>query len=336
MLETIWFILWGVLWAVYFVLDGFDLGCGMLLPFVAKDEQDKNIIYKAIGPFWDGNEVWLITAGGVTFAAFPNTYAVMFSAFYSPLMIILFALILRGVSIEFRNKSDNPQWKQTWDICLSVSSLLVALLLGVAFANIFMGIPIDIEGNYQGTILTLLSPYGLLGGVLFVALFISHAAIWLSIKSSGTFQTKMFQAAELLWIVELVMAVVFLVATAFMTGLYNNYMDNPILFIIPGIAVICLLLQRYLLQQKLFWKTWFASAATIFFAIMFTIIGLYPNMFPSSLNKFYSLTIYNSASSTMTLQIMLTVVLIFIPIVIAYQIWAYYLFKGPVTEEDAY
>ena len=168
MLETIWFILWGVLWSVYFMLDGYDLGLGSLLPFLAKNETDRRLVYRAMGPFWDGNEVWLITAGGVTFAAFPTTYAMMFSSLYSPLMLILFALIFRGVSLAFRGEVDNPRWKAFWDGCLVVGSFLPALLFGVAFANIFRGLPIDAAGIYQGNLFTLLNPYGLAGGVLFV------------------------------------------------------------------------------------------------------------------------------------------------------------------------
>ena len=164
MLETTWFVLWGLLWAVYFVLDGFDFGMGTLLPFLAKNDEEKRIIYNAAGPYWDGNEVWLITAGGVTFAAFPKAYAVMFSALYAPLLILLFALIFRAVSFEFRNKKDCPQWRKFWDACQFLGNFLPALLLGVAFANLFMGIPIDGNGVYHGNIIKLLNPYGLAGG----------------------------------------------------------------------------------------------------------------------------------------------------------------------------
>jgi len=182
MIETIWFAIWGIAWAVYFMLDGFDLGIGMLLPFLGKSESDKRVLINSMGPFWDGNEVWLITAGGVTFAAFPRTYAVMFSGLYTPLMLLLFALILRGVAFEFRGKILSETWVKVWDTCLVVGSFVPALLLGVAFANIFAGIPIDREGIFQGNLLTLLNPYGLAGGVLFVLLFVVHGALWLATK----------------------------------------------------------------------------------------------------------------------------------------------------------
>ena len=169
MLETIWFVLWTLLWAVYFVLDGFDLGLGTLLPFLGKTEEERRIMYNAAGPFWDGNEVWLISAGGVTFAAFPKAYAVMFSALYAPLLILLFALIFRAVSFEFRNKVESAAWRSLWDGVHFLANLIPSLLLGVAFANLFMGIPVDAQGVYHGSLLGLLNIYGLAGGVFSVS-----------------------------------------------------------------------------------------------------------------------------------------------------------------------
>ena len=163
MLETIWFAIWGILWAVYFVLDGFDLGIGTLMPFIAKDEADRRAFYNSIGPYWNGNEVWLITAGGVTFAAFPKTYAVMFSSLYSALLLILFGLILRGVAMEFRSNFAGERWKKFWDACLWIGNFVPALLFGVAFANLFRGILIDGQGVYQGSLFSLLNSYGLMG-----------------------------------------------------------------------------------------------------------------------------------------------------------------------------
>ena len=182
MLQSIWFLLWGILWGVYFMLDGFDLGLGTLKPFISRNDTDKRIAYNAMGPFWDGNEVWLVMAGGVTFAAFPTTYAVMFSSLYSPLLLILFGLIIRAVSFEFRGKIDSTAWKGLWDLCHFVGSFGPALLFGVAFANIFQGIPINADGVLQGNLLSLLNPYGILGGALFVLLFLVHGALWLAVK----------------------------------------------------------------------------------------------------------------------------------------------------------
>jgi len=334
MLETIWFLLWGILWAVYFMLDGFDLGLGTLAPFIARDDNDKRIIYNSMGPFWDANEVWLITAGGVTFAAFPTTYAVMFSALYTPLLLLLFALIIRAVALEFRSKVESEGWRKLWDVCHFLGSFVPALLLGVAFANIFKGIPIDGEGIFHGNLLTLLNPYGLLGGVLFVLLFLVHGALWLAIKAEGPLERRAAKAAAGIWLVLLVVAVAFLVATWFATNLYSNYLSYPVLLIIPLVTVLALLVIRLFIGQSAFWKAWVSSCLTIVGATLFGVVGLYPNLLPSSLNPDYSLTIYNSSSSPLTLKIMLGVALTFVPIVIAYQVWSYYVFRDKVTKED--
>ena len=333
-LETIWFLLWGLLWAVFFMTDGFDFGVGTLFPFLGKNEDDKRIMINTLGPLWDGNEVWLITAGGVTFAAFPMVYAVMFSSLYTALMLILFALILRGVSFEFRGKVDSPGWRKVWDSCIFIGSVAPAILFGVAFGNIFQGIPFDNEGVYHGTLLTLLNPYGLLTGVLFLLLFLEHGSLWLAIKTEDSLHDKAVSTANGVWPVLLVVAVIFLVFTKFATELYNNYLTHPILFLVPFVTVIALIGTKVFIKRRTFFKAWFSSALTIVGATFFGIIGLFPNMYPSSINPEYSLTAYNSASSPLTLKIMLTVTIIFIPIVIAYQAWAYNLFKGKVTQKD--
>ncbi len=333
-METIWFLLWGLLWAIYFMLDGFDLGLGTLSPFVAKNDTEKQILYQSMGPFWDGNEVWLITAGGVTFAAFPTAYAVMFSALYSPLMLILFALIIRGVAIELRNKVEGSGWRDAWDICLFVGSLVPALLFGVAFANIFQGIPIDANGVYKGTLFTLLNPYGLLGGLLFLCLFCYHGALWLGIKSTGDLEARALKYARFLWPPLLVLAVVFLAATWFATPLWANYLQNPVLMIVPAIAVVGLLATRFFLQGGAAWKAWFSSSAVIVGATLFGVIGLYPNLLPSSIDPSASLNVTNASSSPLTLKIMLGVALVMVPIVIGYQLWVYHYFRHEVTEED--
>jgi cytochrome bd ubiquinol oxidase subunit II len=340
MFESIWFILWGVLWAVYFMLDGFDLGIGTLMPFLARTDTEKRIMYRAMGPFWDGNEVWLIAAGGVTFAAFPTTYAVMFSGLYSALMLILFALILRGISIEFRDHLDHPTWKRVWDTCLVVGSFLPALLLGVAFANIFQGIPIDAEGIFQGTLFSLLNPYGLLGGVLFVAMFLLHGCLWLMVKTEGMVRERAGTLVNRLWVALVVIAVGFLVTTWYATRLYDNYIANPLMYVvpiilIPVIVVAALVMVRVHVSKDRWWSAWFASSALIVGVTLFGVAGLFPNLLPSSLNPAFSMTIYNSASSQLTLKIMLGVALTFVPVVIAYQAWVYNLFREPVTEAEA-
>jgi len=333
MLTTIWFLLWGVLWAVYFVLDGFDLGLGALAPFLAKNEKEKQTVYHALGPVWNGNEVWLITAGGVTFAAFPTTYAVMFSSLYSALMLVLFALIIRGVSLEFRGLVASPGWRRFWDGGFFIGSFLPALLFGVAFANIFMGLPLNAEGINQGGLFDLLNPYGLLGGLLFLSLFLQHGALWLALRTEGDLSRRAGGLATGLWIPVLVLAVLFLAATYGYTGLWNNYFNNPVLLILPALAVVCLLLTRVKMAGKSWGGAWVFSAGTIALCTLFGVIGLYPNLIPSSLNSAWSMTISNSASSPLTLKIMLGVALVFVPIVIIYQALVYRAFLYKITSE---
>jgi cytochrome d ubiquinol oxidase subunit II len=333
-LQAIWFFLWGLLWAVFFMTDGFDFGVGTLYPFLGKTDEDKQTMIAAIGPLWDGNEVWLISAGGVTFAAFPLVYAVMFSTLYSALMLILFTLILRGVSFEFRNKVDDPRWKRLWDTCIFIGSLGPALLFGVAFANIFQGIPFDGQGIYHGTLLTLLNPYGLLGGVLFVLLFLEHGALWLGIRTGDVLQARATRFAAAVWPLLVVVAVAFLVASWYKTDLYANYLAHPALFAVIAVTVLALLTVRVFIARQAWFKAWFASSLTIVGAIFFGVIGLFPNLFPSSLDPAFSLTARNASSSPLTLKIMLVVVIVFVPIVIAYQIWSYNLFKHKVVPAD--
>ncbi len=332
-LAITWFGLWGLLWAVYFMLDGFDLGVGMLYPFLTKNEMDRKMLLNSIGPVWDGNEVWLITAGGATFAAFPTTYALMFSYLYTPLMLILFGLIIRGTAIEFMNKETNKAWENSWKWAFFAGSVTVSLLLGVAFANIFKGLPMDANG-YHGTLLTLLNPYGILGGILFVVLFLLTGSIWISVKTEDILHDRSMKFASSIWYVVLVAAVLFLVYSYFATNLFTNYIDNPVWSIIPILAVSALVLVRVFLLKKDAVKAFFASSVTILTTIFFGIVGLFPNMIPSSIDPKYSLTLYNSSSSQYTLNIMFFVAIIFVPIVISYQIFVYKIFSGKLSEED--
>ncbi len=334
MLETIWFVLWGLLWAIYFMLDGFDLGVGMLMPFAARTEAEKRLVYHSIGPFWDGNEVWLITAGGVTFAAFPGAYAVLFSSFYSPLMLVLFGLILRAVSLELRGKVETDGARKLWDTCLAIGSFVPALLLGVAFANIFEGIPIDGEGLFHGTIFTLLNPYGLMGGVLYLALFLMHGSLWLNLKLEGDIQARTMGMSRRLWPVVVLFAVVFLVLTAVRTKLFAIYAANPVLFLILLGTLCALFLTRFYIGKSAWLKAWWTHGLTIVGTTLFGVVGLYPNLLPSSLNEAFNVTIYNAASSPLTLKIMLVVALIFVPVVLLYQGWVYRVFGGKAKDDS--
>ncbi|NDV24010.1 cytochrome d ubiquinol oxidase subunit II [Desulfovibrio sp. JC022] len=334
MLETIWFLLWGLLWAIYFMLDGYDLGLGSMMPFLAKDEKDRKAIYKSIGPFWDGNEVWLITAGGVTFAAFPKAYAVMFSGLYTALMLLLIALIIRGVSFEFRGLVESEWSRKLWDKAMVVSSFLPGLLLGVAFANIFMGIPIDENGVFQGNLFTLLNPYGLGGGILFVLLFAQHGCLWLAVRTEGELNERAGNLAATIWPILAAVYIAFLALTGVYTQLLSNYLAYPALMLILLIPIFAIVKVRTLIAARKWWKAWACSAVLIVSTTMFGIIGLFPALLPSSINPAYSITIQNAASSQLTLKIMLTVALIMVPIVIGYQFWMHKVFATKITDED--
>jgi len=331
--QIIWFVLWGVLWAVYFMLDGFDFGAGILQSFVGRNETEKGMLLRTIGPVWDGNEVWLITAGGATFAAFPTTYALMFSYLYSALLLILFSLIIRGVALEFREKVDSPLWKKGWDAAIFLGSFLPALLFGVAFGNIFRGLPMDAAG-YHGTLFSLLNPYGLLTGALFVLLFVVHGALWMGIKTEGDLSSRTLRVADTTWYILLITAVAFLVYTAFATHLYDNYLATLPLLIVPLVAVLSLLGIKIFSMQRKYTAAFIASCLTVVMVTFTGVIGLYPNLIPSSIDPNYSLTIFNSSSSVYTLIIMTVVALLFVPVVIAYQIWTYRIFRHKVTSTE--
>lgn len=340
-LQITWFILWGILWAVYFMLDGFVLGAGMLHGIVAKNDGERRVVINTFAPVWDGNEVWLITAGGATFAAFPTTYALMFSYLYTALLLLLFALIVRGVSFEFRSKLESERWKGAWDTAIQVSSFLPAFLFGVAFGNIFKGLPMDASG-YHGTFFYLLNPFGLLTGALFVLLFAVHGALYLAAKTNGEISDRALTMAKRFWPFSLVVAAGFLVAAYPATRLYDNYLRLPALLVIPLLAVVILLLIRIFAAKGKVIAAFTASCATIVLVVATGLTGLFPNLIPSSIDPVYSLTVFNSSSSQYTLGIMTVVALIFLPIVIAYKIWVYRIFRAKVTisevlgDEQAY
>lgn len=332
-LQIVWFGLWGLLWAMYFMLDGFDFGAGMIMPFISESDTDKRVIINTLGPVWDGNEVWLITAGGATFAAFPVTYAYMFSWLYLPLLLILFCLIFRGVSFEFRGKMDSDGWRKAWDISISVSSLLASLLFGVAFGNIFRGIPINMANGqfvYEGNFFMLLNPYALITGILFVLVFAYHGSLWVSIKTTDDLSARAKAMAKKLFYPTVIVAVIFLGMTAVSTHLYDNYMKMPIWFVVIALCVACLLISGFVSGVKAF----ALSSLTILLTVFTGIIGLFPNLIPSSISPEFSLTAFNTSSSQYTLGVMTIVVAIFVPIILVYQIWTYYIFRHPVAPED--
>lgn len=315
------------------MLDGFVFGSGMLQSFLGHNDTERRIIINTVGPVWNGNEVWLITAGGATFAAFPTTYALMFSYLYIALLLLLFSLIIRGVSFEFRGLVNSPTWRSVWDKAIFIGGFLPALLFGVAFGNIFKGFPMDAAG-YHGSLIYLLNPYGLITGLLFVLLFLVHGALYQSVKTTGGLKERSASVAAKLWIPLLLVAVVFLGYTYKATHIFDNYLSNPLLLIVPVVAVLSLLAIRLFLAKKALLKAFTASCLTILTVVGTGVVGLFPNLIPSSIDPQYSLTIYNSSSSQYTLVIMTVVAFIFVPIVILYKIWVYRIFRAPVTEKD--
>ncbi|MBU2490544.1 MAG: cytochrome d ubiquinol oxidase subunit II [Proteobacteria bacterium] len=333
-LAVIWFFLWALLWAIFFATDGFDLGVGMLLPFLGREDRDRRVMIASMGPLWDGNEVWLIAAGGITFAAFPRAYAVLFSSLYLPLLLVLFGLILRGVSMEFRGKHESAAWTGIWDGCLFVGSLMPAFLLGVAFSNIFMGLPLDEAGRFTGSLWALVNPYAVLGGMFFVVLFCLHGALWLAARTLSPLHEKAREAAGFLWALALILGLSFVTASGIATDLLVNYANKPVLFLIPLLFVVALVMVRLFARKERLWASWGASAVAIISATFFGMVGLFPRMLPSGLDPAFDLTLHNSSASPYTLKIMLVVALIFVPLVIAYQTWAYRMFSHKITDED--
>ncbi len=333
-LQILWFVLWGVLWAVYFTLDGFDFGAGMLRNFLAKDEAERSLSLAAIGPVWNGNEVWLITAGGATFAAFPLVYASMFSFLYLPMLLILFSLIVRGVSIEFRGKSEGARWRSGWDWALAVSSLTAPLVLGLGFGNIFRGLPIAADG-YRGGFWMLFNGYGLLTALLFIALFLQHGALWLAFRTDGPLAERSRGVASVLWYAVLVVAAAFLVATGFATKLYDNFLARPLWLVVPVLGLASLVAVKLLHERKRELGAFAASCATILLIVATALVGLFPNLIPSSLESAASLTAFNSSSGPYTLKVMTIVTGIFVPIVIVYQFLVYRFFRSKLLKGDA-
>lgn len=329
-LTTVWFLLIAVLWTGYFVLEGFDFGVGMLLPVVGKSEAERRAVIMSIGPIWDGNEVWVIVAGGATFAAFPEWYATLFSGFYLPLFIILVALILRGVAFEYRSKRGDKSWRARWDVCIVFGSAAPAFLWGVAFGNIVRGVPLaDLNGNieYVGSFGSLLNPFALLAGLTFVAIFVTHGAIFLCLKTTGVLRERAYQVALRTGAVAAVLAVAFLVwaQVAYSDAAWTWL---PVLLAAAS-WVIALLLHARRSEGLAFTF----SAATIVLAVAALFGGLYPEVMPNLDPAGPSLTIDNASSTHYTLTIMTWVAVFFTPIVLGYQAWTYWVFRKRVGAE---
>lgn len=329
-LQTTWFLLIGVLLIGYAILDGFDLGVGMLHLFIAKKDEERRTLINAIGPVWDGNEVWLLTGGGAIFAAFPPVYATVFSGFYIALMLLLAALIFRAVSLEFRSKEPGATWRRSWDIAFCVGSLLPALLFGVAIGNIVRGVPLGTDGEYAGTFFTLLNPFALIAGALAVTMFLMQGAAWLMVRTEGVLRERAQKVGLTTTIVTIgiwVVATVLSRATAPHT--WNAY-ANPLAFAVPALFVVFAILTWLQFRKGAGGMTFLFSSLTVAMLVSLIGVAIYPNMVPALGNPDASLTIRNASSSQLTLQTMLYIALLGVPIVLAYTIFIYSKFFGPV------
>jgi cytochrome d ubiquinol oxidase subunit II len=319
-LTTVWFILIAILWIGYFTLEGFDFGVGMLLPILAHDDRERRVLINTIGPVWDGNEVWLLVAGGATFAAFPNWYATLFSGFYLPLLLILLALIVRGLAFEYRAKRQHDEWRRGWDIAIIVGSVVPALLWGVAFANILRGVPIDQDLEYTGGFFNLLNPFALLGGLTTLLLFLTHGAMYVALKTDGPIRVRARQLAVRVGLVTAGAAVAFLAWTQADTGSAGS----AVVFVLAALALVgSLLACRQVFEGWAFIGTFVA----IGLAVAGLFVALFPDVMPTSLSDGVSLTTTNASSTHYTLTVMTWVAVIITPFVVAYQAWTYWVFR---------
>jgi cytochrome d ubiquinol oxidase subunit II len=330
-LNTLWFILIAVLYTGFFVLEGFDFGVGMLIPFLSKDDTERRVMLNTIGPHWDGNEVWLLTAGGATFAAFPHWYATLFSGFYLPLFLLLVALIVRGVAFEFRSKDTNRKWRTLWDWCIFVGSVAPAFLIGVAFANILRGVPIDGNMQFRGDLFDLLNPYALVGGLAAALTFLLHGGIFLSMKTTGALFEKSINFVRQMWILVVIELLALLVGTYRATDFLSH--RGLLAWIVPILGIAAILAAGYFIRQGKEGWAFVMTSLTIVIALVSFFMALYPRVMVSSWGAIYDLTVKNAASSPYTLKVMTIVAVIFVPIVLIYQAWSYRVFRKRIESK---
>lgn len=319
-LHDVWFVLIAVLWTGYFFLEGFDFGVGVLTRLLARDRAEKRVLINTIGPVWDGNEVWLLTAGGAAFAAFPEWYATLFSGFYLPLLAILICLIVRGVAFEYRAKRPEESWQRNWETAIFWTSLIPAFLWGVAFGNIVRGVKLDADFEYVGTLGDLLNPYALLGGLVTLTLFTFHGTVFTALKTVGEIRERARKLALKVGLVTAVLALVFLLWTQVESG------DGTSL-VAFGVAVASLVAALGANQAGREGWAFTLSGVTIVAAVAMLFLTLFPNVMPSTLNPAWSLTVTNASSSPYTLKIMTWLAVLATPLVLLYQGWTYWVFR---------
>ncbi|MBC3991129.1 cytochrome d ubiquinol oxidase subunit II [Streptomyces sp. AC563] len=319
-LHDVWFVLIAALWTGYFFLEGFDFGIGVLTKLLARDRTERRVLINTIGPVWDGNEVWLLTAGGATFAAFPDWYATLFSGFYLPLLVILVCLIVRGVAFEYRHKRSEENWQRNWERAIFWCSLIPAFLWGAVFANMVRGVPIGADKNFAGNLLDLINPYALLGGLVTLTLFTFHGAVFAALKTVGDIRTRARRLAGWLGLVAGALAAAFLVWTQLDSGGTGS---------LVALVIAVLALAGALVMNGRGREGWAfgLSGVTIAAAVAMLFLSLFPDVMPSSLDAEWSLTAENAASSPYTLKIMTWIAGVMTPVVLAYQAWTYWVFR---------
>lgn len=338
-LNTLWFALFVTIIAGYLVLDGFDLGVGILYPFASRGDTERRLALNSIGPIWDGNEVWLVVGGGVLFAAFPFVYAALFSGFYWAMMLVLLCLILRAVAIEFRGKREEAGWRRTWDATFFISSLVLALLLGVALGNVIVGVPVNASGDVVlGSIVDLLHPLALLLGLTTVAMLATYGALFLNLKTEGAIQARVRRWVPPLAVASAVLAVVTVVwMVAVDNAVVGAYVRSAWLVVIPLAAAAAFVVGLVLLERGRDVASFFWSAAAVALLLASVAVGLYPNLLPSTTDPKYSMTVSNAAAATETLAVMLVITVIGLPFVLLYTAGVQYLFRGKVElSENSY
>ena len=331
-LNTLWFGIITFLFIGFLFLEGFDFGVGMLMPVLGRNAEERRVVTSAIGPFWDGNEVWLLVSGAAMFAAFPGWYATMFSSFYLVMVALLVALILRGVGFEFRNRHSHPAWLKFWDAMIAGGSLAAAFIWGVALTDLVKGLPIDAKQHYAGTFADLFSPYSLLGGVALVSIFLLHGANFLSLKTEGGIKGRAEKAAKILWL-PVALAVGGLGAyTAFATDIFGH---STLALAAAVTAVVTLVLTGACLQAERFGLAFVLNGLVIVLAVLAVFSGLFPRVMVSSLNPDWSLSVTNAAASPKSLEITTWFSLTLIPVVVGYQAWNYWIFRKRVSLRSA-
>jgi len=319
-LTTLWFVLIAVLWIGYLVLEGFDFGVGMLMALLAQNDRERRVLLNTIGPVWDANEVWLLVAGGATFAAFPEWYATLFSGFYLPLLLILLALIVRVVGIEFRSKRPDPGWKRWCDIAIITGSFVPAVLWGVALANIVRGVPIDAAGEYAGSFWDLLGPYALLGGLVTMTVFLVHGAFFVALKTTGPIRERALSFGLRVGVVAGALV------TAFVVWTVSRDVSAMTLLLAAGVLVAYVFAGANGMAHRDGWA-FAGTAVAIGLLTVLLFASLFPDVMPSSLDPAWSLTTENASATPYTLKIMSWVALVFTPLVLMYQGWSYWVFR---------